>query len=415
MKQWMLVGILFIFFGVALFGYYDSFVKPDREAKELLVEGKMSYERGSKDAINKAIEIFTKVIARYPGTDSSLDSYYYIAQSYEKLNLNRLAYLKYIYILKNNEDIPGDMRQEIKARIARLKILKRYDEEGIHHLLTALNFSEDRDFRSRVYTELGHTYLKNGQLNKSRRMFDLALTENGSNEEAILGKARAYKRMGRDTQAYDLYDYFLKYYANFSYYTDDINKSYMRQLYESGLNSYRKGRYYPAITFFRRYLKKFSYSNRSENALYWIGESYFSLKNYSKAAGYFKRVRSNSIYHKDQDAFIKTGYSYFLAKNYDLAAREFQSYLDTYPNGKHISKAREWKNMSTKELLYKYRKNSPQDEILEENSSEDESENKESSSRYREERSRTVQTGVDVNQESPVDRKEDFYENVAEI
>jgi tetratricopeptide (TPR) repeat protein len=138
MKQWILVGVIMIFMGIGLFAYYDSFIKPEREAKELIVEAKMSYERGSAESINKAIEIFTKVIAKYPKTESAFEAYYYIAQGYEKLNLNRLAYLKYIYLLKNNDKIPTETEQEIKARVARLKIMKRFDEEGIHQLLAFL-------------------------------------------------------------------------------------------------------------------------------------------------------------------------------------------------------------------------------------------------------------------------------------
>lgn len=416
MKHWILVGILFIFFGVALIVYYDSFVKPEREARELLVEGKMSFERGSKESLNKAIDTFTKVVARYPKTDSALDAYYHIAQSYEKLNLNRLAYLKYVYILKSGEDIPAEMLDEIKARIARLKILKRYDEEGIHQLMTALNYSDNKDFRSRVYTELGHTYLKRGEVDRSGRMFDLAIAENGNNEEAIIGKARVYKRMGQDMRAYDLYDHFLKYYANFSNYTDDVNNAYMKQLYESGINNYRRGRYFPAIEFFQRYLQNFPHTDRSENALYWIGESYFSLKRYDSAITYFRRVLSNNYYHKDQDARIKIGYSYFLAKNFDLAAREFQLYIDTYPNGQHINRAKEWKEMSTKELLYKYRKSHPEEKFQDNSSIDESSDSNRGRNIYRSEGSRTVQTGFDRDfEEEYYESSDERYENVAEI
>ncbi len=418
MKQWILVGVILIFMGVGLFAYYDSFIKPERMAKELIVEGKMSYERGTSESINKAIEIFTKIIAKYPKTESAFEAYYYIAQGYEKLNLNRLAYLKYIYLLKNNSKIPSETEQEIKARVARLKIMNRYDEEGIHQLLALLNYSDNKDFRSRIYTELGHTYLKRGEFSNSKRMFDLALSENGNNEEAILGKARTYKRMGYDSQAYELYEHFLKYYSNFSYYTGDVTKSYDRQLYDSGINSYRRGRYYPAIEYFRKYLNRFPGNSKSENSLYWIGESYFSLKQYDTAISYFKRVRSNEYYHKDQDAMIKTGYAYFMAKNYELAAREFQSYLDLYPNGKYKEKARQWKDMSTKEMLYKYNKDSkplPDGEELK-NDTED-SESSDNGSDL--EKSRTIKADYDLKSKISSDYEpedeNDAEENMAEL
>lgn len=416
MKQWILVGVIMIFMGIGLFAYYDSFVKPEREARELIVEGKMSYERGTAESVNKAIDIFTKVIAKYPKTESAFEAYYYIAQGYEKLNLNRLAYLKYIYLLKNNSKIAAETEQEIKARVARLKIMKRYDEEGIHQLLGLLNYTDNKDFRSKIYTELGHTYLKRGEYASSKRMFDLALAENGSNEEAILGKARTYKRMGKDTQAYELYDHFLKYYSNFSYYTGDVTKSYDRQLYDSGINNYRRGRYYPAIEYFRKYLNQFPDSYKSENSLYWIGESYFELKQYDNAVSYFKRTLSNGYYHKDQDAMIKTGYSYFMAKNYDLAAREFQSYLDTYPNGKYAVKAKQWKDMSAKEMLYRYKKDDttvPDDELKEDTEDSESSDNG-----YDSGRSKTVKADYDINSRSSYSETEEYRdseENMAEL
>ncbi len=409
MKKLIAVGIIFIFLGIGLFAYYDSFVKPEKEAKELIVEAKMSFERNDKESINKAIDIFTKIIAKYPGTNTSLEAYYYIAESYEKLNLNRLAYLKYIYLLKGNQKLPADMEKEINARIARLKIMKRYDEEGIHSLMNLLNYSDNKDFRSRIYTELGHTFLKTGEFQKSKRMFDLALSENGNNEEAILGKARTYKRMGQDGQAYELYDHFLKYYSNFSNYTSDVTSSYTKQLYESGIVNYRRGRYYPAITYFKKYITQFPGNSKTENSLYWIGESYFALKQYDSAISYLKRVLANDYYHKDQDAYIKIGYSYFMAKNYDLASREFQLYLDNYPNGKYVERAKQWKEMSTKEMMYKYKKSDKLDTDVEDDSTEG-NENESSDQGYMNENSKTVKTELNIKEDI-----DDEEENVAEI
>jgi len=411
MKKWILVGIIFIFLGIGLFAYYDSFVKPEREAKELIVEAKMSFERNDKESINKAIDIFTKVIAKFPDTDSSLEAYYYIAESYEKLNLNRLAYLKYIYLVKSSRKIPSDMEKEVNARIARLKIMKRYDEEGIHSLMSLLNYSDNKDFRSRIYTELGHTYLKTAEFQKSKRMFDLALSENGNNEEAILGKARTYKHLGQDGQAYELYDHFLKYYSNFSNYTTDVTNSYAKQLYESGINSYRKGGYYPAISYFKKYLTQFPGSSKSENSIYWLGESYFALKQYDTAISYFRRVLNNEYYHKDQDAFIKIGYSYFMAKNYDLASREFQNYINNYPNGKYIVRAKQWKEMSTKEMIYKYKKSDKPDTDAEDESTEG-SDDRNSDRNYKSENSKTVKTEFKSDEYNDEDEIE---ENMAEL
>src|SRR4030042_5782701 len=105
MKQGIILGAVLILVGIGLFAYYDRFIRYEREARELLTEGKLIYERGSRDAINDSINVFSRIIARYPGTQAESEAFFYIAQSYEKLHLNRLAYLKYIYILKNNGNV----------------------------------------------------------------------------------------------------------------------------------------------------------------------------------------------------------------------------------------------------------------------------------------------------------------------
>ncbi len=360
MKSKTILGILLITAGIVLIVYYDQYLRPEREAQELLVEGKMVFERGDetgdKETINQAINTFTRVIVKYPKTSALTESYFYIGKCYEKLKLYRLAYMKYAYLIKNNRSsLNEDLRKEVLVRLAHINILKQYSEEGIDQLYGLLNTSFNKEFRSRVYTELGHTYLKLGRFEKSKRMFDISLTEYGGNEEAILGKARSYKHMGHDTQAYNLYDYFLKYYGAISQYTGDVRRSYREQAYQSGLSAFRRGHYSAAISFFRRILIHFPYDRKAENALYWTGESYFAMKKFNTALGYFNRVLRNGYYHKDQDAQIKKGYAYFLSKRFDLAAREFQTYLRNYPRGRHASVAREWKMMSSKELLYRIR------------------------------------------------------------
>jgi hypothetical protein len=92
-----------------------------------------------------------------------------------------------------------------------------------------------------------------------------------------------------------------------------------------------------------------------------------------------------------------------MAKNYDLAAREFQSYLDTYPNGRYVTKAKQWKEMSTKEMLYKYKKS---DTTLPENELKDETEDSESSDNgYYSGKSKTVKADYDLRDRTS------YYEN----
>ncbi len=346
----VIIGILLIILGVGVYIYYDYYIKP----KELLVEGKFISERSDKTSINAAIDVFKQIIVKYPRSRFVPEAYYQIARCYENLGLQRLAYLKYIYLIKNNNrKISGELKQEILVRLAHINALKQYSEEASSQLYSLLNTNYDKEFRSRIYSELGHTYLKQKDYKKAKRMFDISLSEYGNNEDAILGQARSLKWMGNDSAAYDLYEYFLKYYGAVSQYTNDVKKAYKEQVYHSGLSALREGRYSSAISFFNRLLNNFPYDKISENALYWTGECYYAMGQFDTAIGYFNRTLSNEIYHKDEDARIKKGYSYFVSKRFDLAAREFDLYLQNYPNGKYKSIAGNWKDMSTKELLFR--------------------------------------------------------------
>lgn len=404
-KKGVFVGLGLVLVGIALLAYWDYAVRPEEKARELLVEGNLQFERQDKKSLNEAINRYSRVIARYPDTRSASLAYYNIARSYEKLELNQLAYLKYVYILKSDEYLTPERKKEIQSRIARLRVLREQTEEGVHQLFALLAKSEDRDFRSRVYTELGHAYLRTGELHRSKRMFDIALSENGQNEEAILGKARALKRLGHSSDAYDLYEYFLKYYGEFSNYADDVRKSYLDQVYRSGYSSFIRGSYWNAVSFFKRLIRNFPGSSKVENAYYWMGESYFRLEKYDAALKYFGKALSNGYHHKDQDARIRRGYTYFVMKKYDLAAREFEIYLKDYPKGRHADTAREWKEMSTRELMYRINNRTRDDESYRDRSNVDEV-----SAPADDEKS--VEPMGD---RSPSEEVPDVYENVAEL
>ena len=262
-----IIGSVMVAAGIGLLIMYFQYTYPEEKARALLTQGNIAFERGEKGSLNSSIDIYSKLVSQYPDTRTAVEGYYNIGRAYEKLGLNSQAYYKYIYILKNYRNASDKMKQEIKARLGRLKVMQEQTEEGVDQLLGLVHNSSNNDFRSRVYTELGHAYLKDGLYKKAKKMFDIALSEQGRNEEAILGKARAYMRLGQNNKAFDLYEYFLKYYGNFSQYASDVRKSFSRDLYNSGLSSYKRGRYYPAISYFRRFIRVFPGYQKVENSL----------------------------------------------------------------------------------------------------------------------------------------------------
>lgn len=375
----IVAGAFLVGIGLLLVAYYDLSFKPESEAEKLYNEARLIKERAENEetfnqdvlntdsmpvgqsetfsrlenrtSINRAIELFTKVIAHYPDTSYAAKSLFHIADSYEKIGLFRLANLKYSYILKEKaHTLDQKTKQEILSRLAKLKIKKNYSEEGISQLYSLLENSTDSQFRSRIYSEIGYSYLKLGEVKRANNAFDLSLRENSENQEAILGKARSLQRLGKSGEAFQQYDYFLDHHGNFSQYTRDVQSAYLQKAYATALSLYRRGSYWEAIKYFNLVISKFPGSKYTENSKYWIGESYYKLGRYTSARKFYSQALSNSLYHKDQDARIKMGYAFFMEKKYDLAAREFQTYIDSYPSGKYINIARRWKESSAREL-----------------------------------------------------------------
>ncbi len=351
----LIIGMILILMSVVILGIYFLNVKPNSEAKVMFSEAKIIFERGNIESINKSIDMFTKIIASYPDSKFAPASYFFIGRGYELTGLNQQAYLKYSYILKNQSKyIDDETKNIIYTRMAHLKVMRNQSDEAISDLLSLLKNVKDGESKSRVYAELGHSYFYVNKFENSLESFNHALLENGKNEEAILGKAKVLKKMGRDNEAYEIYRDFLSYFGHESQYTEDVEKAYTVQAYSSGLENFRKGNYNGAINYFSIVITKFPDNKLSENALYWTGESFYGLKNYQQAAQYFQKGIDNRFYHKDEDCRIKKGYSYFMMKRFDLAAKEFEIYLEQHERGKYTEKARKWKEAASRELSVIY-------------------------------------------------------------
>lgn len=65
------------------------------------------------------------------------------------------------------------------------------------------------------------------------------------------------------------------------------------EIYDNALALYKEGRYEDAIQGFRDFLKKYPKSERADNALFWVGESYFALKQYEQAILTYNDVIKN--------------------------------------------------------------------------------------------------------------------------
>jgi len=77
------------------------------------------------------------------------------------------------------------------------------------------------------------------------------------------------------------------------------------------------GQVVAARTLFEEFLEKWPNDAYSDNALYWIGESYYAEKDYRLAALTFQRVRTDFVKgDKSKDALLKLGFCFFAMEKY---------------------------------------------------------------------------------------------------
>lgn len=72
--------------------------------------------------------------------------------------------------------------------------------------------------------------------------------------------------------------------------TPDISPT---SAYNLAYNDYLNGRYDLAISGFQRFLQDFSTTSLVANAQYWLGESYYSMRDYARATQAFEKVVSD--------------------------------------------------------------------------------------------------------------------------
>ena len=106
------------------------------------------------------------------------------------------------------------------------------------------------------------------------------------------------------------------------------------QVYEFGLNLFRLGDYYRAITEFKRFSLLFPQHERQPAAELFIGLALQEDKAYNDALAYFQHWRLvDDPTDATRVATFKLGELRFLQRQYRQAVVSFQDFLDAYPQG----------------------------------------------------------------------------------
>ncbi len=110
------------------------------------------------------------------------------------------------------------------------------------------------------------------------------------------------------------------------------------EMYKTAISTYFDGEYENAIKYFEKLISVDDSHDLSDNAQYWIGESYFALGHYEDAMGTFELVLTYPQSNKNDYAQFKIGLCLLKLNKRAQANAAFQSFLDSYPESELVSR-----------------------------------------------------------------------------
>ncbi|HPG38487.1 MAG TPA: tetratricopeptide repeat protein [bacterium] len=124
--------------------------------------------------------------------------------------------------------------------------------------------------------------------------------------------------------------------------TDVPGNSPYNIAYRDGRQQFEKADYNGAIKAFQNLLANTPNHSLSDNCQYWIGESYFGLKQYQQAIIEFQKVFAYNQTDKHDDAQLMVAISYVKSGQNDKARSEFQKFTGNYPNSEYMRVAQRY-------------------------------------------------------------------------
>ena len=121
-----------------------------------------------------------------------------------------------------------------------------------------------------------------------------------------------------------------------------VSDQEFRERYSKYYKHYINEDYDLAIAGFNELLAINRNHDLSENCQYWMGEAYFAKGDYSVALKTFYDVFAFPNEKKEDDSQLKIGICYIKLNDNIRAKKELQNYVDQYPQGEFVSKARSY-------------------------------------------------------------------------
>ena len=112
--------------------------------------------------------------------------------------------------------------------------------------------------------------------------------------------------------------------------------------YIESLSNYQNGEWNLSLDGFKFLIQADSNHELADNCQYWIGEIYYSQKDFRRSIKEFEKVFTFPGTNKSDDAQFKLGLCYVNIGQIDKAKQEFENLLEFYPNSEYYKKGQEY-------------------------------------------------------------------------
>ena len=112
--------------------------------------------------------------------------------------------------------------------------------------------------------------------------------------------------------------------------------------YIEALSNYQNAEWNLSLDGFKFLIQADSNHDLADNCQYWIGEVYYSLKDFKRSIKEFEKVFTFPGTNKSDDAQFKLGLCYVNIGQLDKAKQEFESLLELYPNSEYYKRSQEY-------------------------------------------------------------------------
>ncbi len=110
--------------------------------------------------------------------------------------------------------------------------------------------------------------------------------------------------------------------------------------FRRAMQEYQKQKFNKAIQLFEKYLTEYPKGAWSDDAFYWLGESYYQTGDYARGITFFHRVFQFKSSDKADDAQFRIGMSYRRLGDRNQATAELKKLEVIFPDSEYISRAK---------------------------------------------------------------------------